>query len=168
MYFKRPSTDLFIHLFFYPIKYILLCLFNHYSEPYNEFYGYFVDSIAGYLRMRVTAIYPSILTALLDLRPLIISTGFPYSKLVSRTLYLQVLDYDRFSRDDPIGEIQLPLSELDLSKNQTFSKSLMPCKSHVVSREFFGFKICLYGLRLTFRLCFVFHIMDLLCFSFYF
>ncbi|ESN93834.1 synaptotagmin 7b [Helobdella robusta] len=57
--------------------------------------------------------------------------GFPYTKLVNRTLYLQVLDYDRFSRDDPIGELCIPLADLDLSKVQTFSRSLQPCKSSV-------------------------------------
>uniref|UniRef100_A0A803YG55 Synaptotagmin-7 n=1 Tax=Meleagris gallopavo TaxID=9103 RepID=A0A803YG55_MELGA len=35
--------------------------------------------------------------------------GFPYEKVVQRVLYLQVLDYDRFSRNDPIGEI-IPLA----------------------------------------------------------
>jgi len=62
-------------------------------------------------------------------------TGFPYSKLISRTLYLQVFDYDRFSRDDPIGEVCLPLSEVDLSATQTMWKTLQPCKGHVVSRS---------------------------------
>ena len=59
--------------------------------------------------------------------------GFPYSKLITRTLYLQVFDYDRFSRDDPIGEVCLPLAEVDLSTVQTMWKTLQPCKGHVVS-----------------------------------
>ena len=59
--------------------------------------------------------------------------GFPYSKLITRTLYLQVFDYDRFSRDDPIGEVCLPLAEVDLSNVQTMWKTLQPCKGHVVS-----------------------------------
>ena len=60
--------------------------------------------------------------------------GFPYSKLITRTLYLQVFDYDRFSRDDPIGEVCLPLSDIDLSTTQTMWKTLQPCKGHVVSQ----------------------------------
>ena len=59
-------------------------------------------------------------------------SGFPYSKLMNRTLYMQVLDYDRFSRDDPIGEICLPLSEVDLAQGQTMWKTLSPCKGHTV------------------------------------
>lgn len=54
--------------------------------------------------------------------------GFPYSKLMNRTLYLQVLDYDRFSRDDPIGEVCLPLCDLDLVKGETMWRTLQPCK----------------------------------------
>ena len=61
--------------------------------------------------------------------------GFPYQKLQSRTLYMQVLDYDRFSRDDPIGEVAIPLSDIDLAQGQTFWKSLQPCKGHAVSRN---------------------------------
>lgn len=56
--------------------------------------------------------------------------GFPYSKLMNRTLYLQVLDYDRFSRDDPIGEVCIPLSDFDLVTGQTIWKNLQPCKGH--------------------------------------
>lgn len=55
------------------------------------------------------------------------STGFPYEKVVQRVLYLQVLDYDRFSRNDPIGEVSLPLNKLDLTQMQTFWKELKPC-----------------------------------------
>lgn len=55
--------------------------------------------------------------------------GFPHNKLLSRTLYLQVLDYDRFSRNDPIGEIEIPLSDIDLGPTTlTFCKDLHPCK----------------------------------------
>ena len=61
--------------------------------------------------------------------------GFPYSKLVNRTLYLQVLDYDRFSRDDPIGEVCIPLADVDLAQGETMWKSLQPCKGHTVSSQ---------------------------------
>ena len=54
--------------------------------------------------------------------------GFPYHKLMDRTLYIQVLDYDRFSRDDPIGEVYLPLGSVDLLKSQTIWMDLQPCK----------------------------------------
>ena len=59
--------------------------------------------------------------------------GFPYNKLMSRTLYMQVLDYDRFTRDDPIGEVCLPLCDISLAKEQTFWRTLQPCKGHTVS-----------------------------------
>ncbi|ESO12606.1 synaptotagmin 7d [Helobdella robusta] len=54
--------------------------------------------------------------------------GFPYHKVATRTLYLLVLDYDRFSRDDPIGEVCLPLNDLDLGTGQTLWRTLRPCK----------------------------------------
>uniref|UniRef100_A0A3B4CEB2 Synaptotagmin-7 n=1 Tax=Pygocentrus nattereri TaxID=42514 RepID=A0A3B4CEB2_PYGNA len=59
--------------------------------------------------------------------------GFPYEKVVQRTLYLQVLDYDRFSRNDPIGEVSIPLNKIDLAHMQTFWKELKPCSDGSVS-----------------------------------
>lgn len=47
--------------------------------------------------------------------------------MVQRILYLQVLDYDRFSRNDPIGEVSIPLNKVDLTQMQTFWKDLKPC-----------------------------------------
>ncbi|XP_066504067.1 synaptotagmin-7b [Hoplias malabaricus] len=60
--------------------------------------------------------------------------GFPYEKVVQRTLYLQVLDYDRFSRNDPIGEVSIPLNKIDLAHMQTFWKELKPCSDGSGSR----------------------------------
>ncbi|KAK6169956.1 hypothetical protein SNE40_018470 [Patella caerulea] len=54
--------------------------------------------------------------------------GWPHNKLLEKTLYLQVIDYDRFSRDDPIGETYVPLNEIDLSQSPLFWKYLQPCK----------------------------------------
>ena len=62
----------------------------------------------------------------------VVVAGFPYNKLMSRTLYLQVLDYDRFTRDDPIGEVCLPLCDISLAREQTFWRTLQPCKGHTV------------------------------------
>ena len=39
-------------------------------------------------------------------------TGFPINKLQSRVLHLHCYDYDRFSRDDSIGEFHLPLCQV--------------------------------------------------------
>ncbi|KAG9266494.1 synaptotagmin-7b isoform X1 [Astyanax mexicanus] len=60
--------------------------------------------------------------------------GFPYEKVVQRSLYLQVLDYDRFSRNDPIGEVSIPLNKIDLAHMQTFWKELKPCSDGSGSR----------------------------------
>ncbi|XP_015760692.1 PREDICTED: synaptotagmin-7-like [Acropora digitifera] len=68
--------------------------------------------------------------------------GFAHSKLLSRTLYLQVLDYDRFSRNDPIGEIEIPLSDVDLGPTTlTFCKDLQPCKRQVIFVSFHPFSL---------------------------
>ena len=56
---------------------------------------------------------------------------------MNRTLYMQVLDYDRFSRDDPIGEVCIPISEIDLSTSQTLWRNLQPCKGHSVRATHF-------------------------------
>jgi len=50
-------------------------------------------------------------------------------------LYLQVLDYDRFSRNDPIGEVSIPLNKMDLAHMQTLWKELKPCSDGSVSRS---------------------------------
>jgi len=52
---------------------------------------------------------------------------------MSKSLYLQVLDYDRFSRDDPIGEVIIPLCDLDLQNPVALWRDLQPCQGHVVS-----------------------------------
>lgn len=54
--------------------------------------------------------------------------GWPHNKLLEKTLYLQVIDYDRFSRDDPIGETYIPLNEIDLSQSPMLWRFLQPCK----------------------------------------
>lgn len=59
--------------------------------------------------------------------------GFPYEKVRERTLYMQVLDYDRFSRNDPIGEVSIPLNKVELGQHQTFWKDLKPCSDGSVS-----------------------------------
>lgn len=60
--------------------------------------------------------------------------GFPHNKLMGRTLYMQVLDYDRFSRNDPIGEVEIPLGELQLGTiTMNLARNLQPCKKSRVS-----------------------------------
>lgn len=70
-------------------------------------------------------------------------SGFPYEKVRERTLYLQVLDYDRFSRNDPIGEVSIPLNKVELGQLKTFWKDLKPCSdgsvSHPLPRMFWDF-----------------------------
>ncbi|XP_047513809.1 synaptotagmin-7 isoform X3 [Pieris napi] len=52
--------------------------------------------------------------------------GFPIQKLQARVLHLHVFDYDRFSRDDSIGEVFLPLCQVDFSEKPSFWKALKP------------------------------------------
>lgn len=52
--------------------------------------------------------------------------GFPVQKLQSRILHLHVFDYDRFSRDDSIGEVFLPLCSVDITGKPSFWKPLKP------------------------------------------
>jgi hypothetical protein len=67
--------------------------------------------------------------------------GFPHSKLMQRTLCLQVLDYDRFSRNDPIGDVRLPLENLNLGPEPiVLSKELQPSSKAVSTAKFFFIK----------------------------
>lgn len=62
--------------------------------------------------------------------------GFPYNKLMQRTLCLQVLDYDRFSRNDPIGNVQVSLENLNLGPEPIIlSKELQPSSKTVGCEE---------------------------------
>jgi len=40
----------------------------------------------------------------------------PYSDIGTKTLIFQVFDWDRFSKNDPIGEIKIQLGQIDLSR----------------------------------------------------
>ncbi|XP_059392875.1 synaptotagmin-7 isoform X2 [Carassius carassius] len=68
--------------------------------------------------------------------------GFPYEKVRERTLYLQVLDYDRFSRNDPIGEVSIPLNKVELGQLKTFWKDLKPCSDGSGSRGDLLLSLC--------------------------
>jgi len=52
--------------------------------------------------------------------------GFPINKLQSRVLHLHCYDYDRFSKDDSIGEIHLPLCQVDFTAKPTYWRPLYP------------------------------------------
>ncbi|XP_026696415.2 synaptotagmin-7 [Ciona intestinalis] len=54
--------------------------------------------------------------------------GLPYEKIKQRVLHLQVLDYDRFSRNDPIGETYVPLHTINLGEEMIQYVNLAPCK----------------------------------------
>uniref|UniRef100_A0A2K6K164 Synaptotagmin-7 n=1 Tax=Rhinopithecus bieti TaxID=61621 RepID=A0A2K6K164_RHIBE len=53
-----------------------------------------------------------------------------------------MLDYDRFSRNDPIGEVSIPLNKVDLTQMQTFWKDLKPCSDGSGSRGELLLSLC--------------------------
>lgn len=52
-----------------------------------------------------------------------------YSEISGKTLVLSVIDHDRFSRHDAIGEVQIPLNAVDLGKVVREIKELIPSPS---------------------------------------
>ena len=55
----------------------------------------------------------------------------------SRTLEILVYDYDQYSRDEPIGEVCLPLEEVDLSETVALWKGIsQPTKQAVVVSDY--------------------------------
>lgn len=40
----------------------------------------------------------------------------PYAEVAGKTLVFNVFDFDRFSKHDQIGQIQVPLSSVDLAR----------------------------------------------------
>ena len=52
-------------------------------------------------------------------------------KLQSKSVILKVMDQDRFSRDDPIGELVLPLAEFSFDDAYAIWKELKECTDHV-------------------------------------
>jgi len=52
--------------------------------------------------------------------------GYAFEKVINNNLCLQVFDHDRFSRDDIIGEVVVPLTPQDLVNGLTLWKDLQP------------------------------------------
>lgn len=56
--------------------------------------------------------------------------GFPLTKLANKSLVLQVLDFDRLSKDDPIGEVEIPFASVNFYAPGVFCSHLTPCKGN--------------------------------------
>ena len=63
----------------------------------------------------------------------------PHSELKSKTLIFQVFDWDRFSKNDPIGEVKIQLGNIDVSKPLEEWRVLQPITGKVASKSTFYF-----------------------------
>ncbi|XP_067142314.1 synaptotagmin-7 [Centruroides vittatus] len=52
--------------------------------------------------------------------------GYPLHKLQKSILHFHILDYDRFTRDDSIGEVYFPLHQVDFTQKPSFSLNIQP------------------------------------------
>jgi len=61
-------------------------------------------------------------------------SGFTMQKLHNRTLHLHVFDYDRFSRDDSIGETYIELNNVSTSipTSEKMTKAVMCSKTVII------------------------------------
>ena len=59
----------------------------------------------------------------------------PQETLSDRMLVLHVVDKDTFSKDDKLGEVQVPLHTVDLNRKSTFVRELGPVTNIVTSAK---------------------------------
>uniref|UniRef100_A0A5S6R0S4 C2 domain-containing protein n=1 Tax=Trichuris muris TaxID=70415 RepID=A0A5S6R0S4_TRIMR len=50
----------------------------------------------------------------------------PYSELPSKTLTFSVYDFDRFGKNDQIGQLQVPLNSVDLGEVVRLTRCIQP------------------------------------------
>lgn len=48
--------------------------------------------------------------------PVFIFQGIPYAEAMNKTLVFAIFDFDRFSKHDQIGEVKVPLCQIDLAQ----------------------------------------------------
>ncbi len=77
--------------------------------------------------------------------------GVPYAEAMNKTLVFAIFDFDRFSKHDQIGEVKVPLCQVDLAQTIEEWKELQSVEgeggqvsthteiSHLYPRQFEGF-----------------------------